>query len=278
MKLKVALAQCSHPADGDVVTLVDGILRRTAAEGAGLVVFPESLMTPYEMGAEDFAQAAESLDGPFCTAVNKLAAAHGTWVVYTANERNPEGGSPFNTAVVVDDAGEVRGVYRKSHLFDTDFTRESEKVMAGGALMPPIDTPFGKLGLGICYDLRFPELARTAALEGCDLLVFPSAWVDGPGKVNQWKTLLAARAIENELFVVGVSRPDRGFGANARDYAGHSCAFGPRGEVLAEAGYGDDLAIAEVDTDDAVRAREAMPVLDHRHVELYGKLLEPNTP
>ena len=276
MKFKLALAQCRHPKDSDVVALVDGYLAKAHDAGASLVVFPESLMTPFEMPAEQFLSASEELDGPFCSAINELARKHNLWVVYTANERNVDGSKPFSTAVVVDNGGEVRGSYRKTHLLDTDFTRESDKIMSGYELFAPLETPFCKLGLGICYDLRFPELARAAALAECDVLVFPSAWVDGPGKVRQWKTLLSARAIENEMFVAGVSRCDRGFGTEARDYTGNSCVFDPLGNEVAAAGPSEDLVIAEIDTEIMTRARAAMPVLDHRHVELYGSLLERN--
>ena len=276
VKFKLALAQCRHPENGDVLELVDVYLAKARNMGADIVVFPESLMTPFEMTAEQLLEASEELDGAFCTAVNKLAGKYNLWVVYTANERNVDGDKPFNTAVIVDGKGEVRGSYRKTHLFDTDLTRESDKIMSGCELFAPIETPFGKLGLGICYDLRFPELARAAALAGCDVLVFPSAWVDGPGKVRQWKTLLSARAIENELFVAGVSRCDRGFGAEARDYAGNSCVFDPLGNEVAAAANDDDLIIADIDMDVIAQVRSAMPVLDHRHVELYGTLLERN--
>lgn len=276
MKFKLALVQCRHPENGDVVSLVDGYLAKARDAQADIVVFPESLMTPYEASAEQILVESEELDGPFCSSINELAGKYGLWVVYTANERNVDGSRPFNTAVVVDDKGEVRGSYRKTHLFDTDLTRESDKVMPGYELFAPLETPFGKLGLGICYDLRFPELARAAALAGCDILVFPSAWVDGPGKVRQWKTLLSARAIENEMFVAGVSRCDREFGADARDYAGNSCVFDPLGNEIAAVGLDEAVLIAEIDTAEISRTRAAMPVLEHRHVELYGTLLERN--
>ena len=299
----------------------------------GVNVFPESLMTPFELPDSDFAAAAQSLDGPFCTAVDAIAAKNGLWIVYTVNESasvcvssiakdpgsvsafdefaasdaatalggdansdglvawegsaapgiaaSPETPSglaspsnlavPYNTAVVVDDAGCKRGMYRKTHLFDTDFVKESDKVAAGAELMAPILTPFCSLGVGICYDLRFPELARAAALAGCQVLVYPAAWVDGPRKVAQWRTLLAARAIENEMFVAGLSRCDREFGSARRDYAGHSCVFGPLGEEIATAeGASPELVVADIDVDAIAAARAAMPVLAHRRTDLYS--------
>ena len=262
MAFTLGLAQCRHPEDGDVLRMADAWMARAAARGVDLLVFPESLMTPFDASAEEFARAAEPLDGPFCSGMDALAAKHGMWVVYTANEAAAP--KPFNTAVVVDLSGAKRAVYRKVHLFDTDFVRESGKISAGDAYMVPVEAPFGRIGVGICYDLRFPEQARAAAMAGADLMLYPAAWVDGPLKVEQWRTLLAARAIENEFFVAGLSRCDRAFGGAARDYAGNSCVFGPLGTSIAEAeGIEEELVVCEVDTGEIGRARAAMPVLDH---------------
>ena len=141
---------------------------------------------------------------------------------------------------------------------------------AGSEFMRPVETPFGRIGVAICYDLRFPEQARAAALAGADLLVYPSAWVDGPRKVDQWRTLLAARAIENELFVAGLSRCDRAFGDAERDYAGHSCIFGPLGDQIAAADHAEEeLLVADIDLSEIAHARAAMPVLDHRREDVY---------
>lgn len=250
------------------MAMVDAWAVRAKEAGVDVLVFPESLMTPFDCSADEFAEAAEPIDGPFCAGVDAIAAAHGLWIIYTANERNGEG-RPFNTAIVVDDAGEKRAVYRKVHLFDTDFVRESDKVGAGSQLLQPVETPFGRIGVAICYDLRFPEQARAAALAGADLMVYPSAWVDGPRKVDQWRTLLRARAIENELFVAGLSRCDRAFGDVRRDYAGHSCVFNPLGDEIAAAGLEEELLVADIDSAEITQARAAMPVLDHRREDVY---------
>ena len=265
MTFKLGLAQCRHPQDGDVLRMVGAWMERAVAEGADLLVFPESLMTPFDASASVFAQSAEPIDGPFCTAMDALAAQCGIWMVYTANERGAQDARPFNTAIVVDPSGVKRGVYRKVHLFDTDFVRESDKITPGGELLAPVEAPFGRIGVAICYDLRFPEQARAAALAGADVMVYPSAWVDGPRKVDQWRTLLAARAVENEFFVAGLSRCDRAFGGAERDYAGNSCVFGPLGDVIAAAeGVEEELVVCAIDLDEVARARAAMPVLDHR--------------
>jgi predicted amidohydrolase len=258
----IGLAQVCHPADGDVLGLVRRVAVDTVERGVDMLVFPESLMTRYERKRQDFLAAAEPLDGPFSRGVDAIAAEFGLWMVYTVNELNPDG-RPFNTAVLVDASGTKRGAYRKVHLFDTDFTQESKRMAAGDQLFEPVETPFGTIGLAICYDLRFPEVARFAATRGCDLMLYPSAWVDGSQKVTQWRTLLAARAIENAFFVAGLSRPDKG-------YIGHSCVFDPSGELLAEAGEGECLLVAELDSDRIAEVRSRMPVLAHRRPELYG--------
>lgn len=268
MAFTLGLAQCRHPEDGNVLAMAKRWMEQACDAGVDLLVFPESLMTPYESGSAEFAAAAEPLDGPFCTAMCELAREHGLWVLFTANEAAGEG-RPFNTAVMVDDEGRQRAVYRKVHLFDTDFTRESDKVQAGEVLPVVVDTPFGKIGMAICYDLRFPELARAAALAGCDVLVYPAAWVDGPMKVDHWETLLRARAIENQIFVAGLSRCDRDFGSAHRDYAGHSCVFDPMGRQLASAGVEEKLVCAVVDIAHIAAVRAAMPVFDHRRPSLY---------
>ena len=269
MGFRLGLAQCCHPADGDVPKLVDAWAARAKGAGVDLLVFPESLMVPFDSTADEFAAQAQPIDGPFCTDVDAIAAKHGLWMIYTANELN-ERGRPFNTAIVVDDAGSKRAVYRKVHLFDTALIRESDKISAGSALMPPVETPFGTIGVAICYDLRFPEQARAAALAGADVMIYPAAWVDGPRKVDQWRTLLRARAIENEFFVAGLSRCDRTFGnVTPRDYAGNSCVFGPRGEELVSAGVDEELLVADLDFADVAKARAAMPVLAHRRPALY---------
>lgn len=262
MKFKVGLAQCRHPENGNVLALVERNAAKARSLGVDLLVFPESLMTRYEESARDFLAAAEPLDGPFARAMDAIAAEHGLWVVYTMNERGQQGAKPFNTAVITGSDGIRRGVYRKVHLFDSVTTAESSRMASGDELFEPIETPFCKIGLCICYDLRFPEAARHQALHGAELLLYPAAWVAGPRKAHQWTALLTARAIENELFVAGVSRSDPG-------YAGHSCIVDPFGDVLAQAEDGRGLLVSDIDTAKVAEARRAIPVFEHRRPDVY---------
>lgn len=275
MAFILGLAQCCHPEGRtyqDVLAMADTWCACAQDAGVDMLVFPESLMTRYEIEKGAFLEAAQPLDGPFASGMNALAAKYGMWLVYTVNEANDapaaSGASagtscnPYNTAVLVDSDGIRQGFYRKVHLFDTDFTRESDRMAGGSALFEPVETPFGKIGLTICYDLRFPEAARFAALRGCQLLINPAAWVDGRLKAEQWRTLLAARAIENEMFVAGVSRVDKG-------YIGQSAIFAPDGVMLASGGVREYLVTARIDMAEMDAVRAAMPVLDHRRPDVY---------
>lgn len=263
MVFVLGLAQVAHPADGNAVTQVRDYVGRAARQGCDLVVFPESLMGPWDRASGRYVHEPEPLDGPFCRAVDGIAREFGVWLVYTTEEENPADPlRPYNTAVVTGADGVRRASYRKTHLYDAIGERESGRMAAGDAPAPVVSTPFCQLGVAICYDLRFPEVARRMALEGAELVVYPSAWVAGPRKVEQWRTLIAARAIENECFVAGLSRTGGG-------RCGNSLVAGPLGETLAAAGAEERLLTCYIDVGEVARAREAMPVFEHRRPELY---------
>jgi len=272
MGFRLGLAQCGYPADGDVCSQAETFAATAANAGVQLLVFPENLMSPKPLSARELRDISQPLDGPFVAAMLASARRHGLWVVFTMSELNPAGGPPFNTAVVADSAGTVRGAYRKCHLYDAHKVRESDRMSAGDALCSPVTTPFCTLGVGICYDLRFPEVARVLALGGCDLIVFPAAWHDGPHKQSHWQTLLRARAIENECYVAGT--------CHAADNLVHaSMVVDPLGQSVRSechsAGEALDsmLITAHIDLSEVNNARSAMPILEHRRPQLYQQLV-----
>lgn len=273
MGFRLALAQCGWPDDGDVLKQVERYAAQSADAGAQLLVFPENLMLPQGVEPADIAAAAEPLDGPFATGIARIAAAHSLWIVFTMAESFPAPGTldgsapPYNTAVVMDDAGTMRRVYHKCHLYDAHGVYESDRYTPGDALCEPTSAPFATLALGICYDLRFPETLR-AQLPVFDLALFPACWHDGPHKAEHWETLLRARAVENECYVAGICRCGEGL-------VEQSLVVDPLGQVVARAPEGDALLVANVKSDDVERVRAAMPVLAHRRPELYGALLHP---
>lgn len=262
MSFKLCLAQTGYPPNEDVLSLVESAATRACQQNVALLVFPENLMHPRELSTEELFSLAEPLVGPTVQGICAIAKQHGLWIAFTTNEENPAGGPPFNTAVVVDSGGEIKGTYRKCHLYDAHGVRESDRLTAGSRLCQPIQTPFCTIGLGICYDLRFPEASRQLALGGCDLLLFPAAWHDGPNKVLHWKTLLRARAIENECFVAGVCHGDKRF-------VGHSYAFDPVGNELVSGT--DELLMCDIDPLTVRITRDTMPVFAHRRPELYSR-------
>ncbi len=261
MKLTLGLAQSGYPADGDVLAQVETYAAKAASNGADVLAFPEALMCPRPLRAPELLKLAEPLDGPFMQAVSNTAARHDLWIVGTMYEANPNG-APYNTAFVVDSTGALCGTYRKCHLYDAHGVFESRRTSAGSALMRPVCTPFGILALGICYDLRFPELARQAAIDGADLLLLPACWYDGPQKPEHWETLLRARAIENELFVAGVCHAGSKF-------VEHSLVADPLGRIVTPHVQGETLILAQIDMSTKRDARTNMPVFEHRRPELY---------
>ena len=288
MGFRLALAQCTYPEDNDTVAMARTWFAAASEQNADLLVFPEAFMGPYDEQSKRYINDPEPLEGPFAMAIDSLAAEYGIWTVYTVTEASAAGNSPFNTAIVTDSEGCKQGVYRKIHLFDAQGYRESDRLAAGDSLFMPLETPFCTLGLAICYDLRFPEVARDAALNGCQVMLFPSAWVSGHGKVRQWETLLASRAIENGMFTVGVSRADMG-------YIGDSCVFAPDGTLIAhgastpwadmpkdainvgaaaltDSDAADEavaLIYADIDLSLIDSVRKSTPALEHRRADCY---------
>ncbi|HEU4512323.1 MAG TPA: carbon-nitrogen hydrolase family protein [Nocardioidaceae bacterium] len=198
-----------------------------------LVVFPEVMMRDFGKSGSDVSDFAEDLDGPFVQRLTDLAKAHDVTIVAGMFERSDDPARPYNTLAVVDRGG-LRASYRKIHLYDSFGYKESERLLAGAVEPVVVEVGGFQVGLMTCYDLRFPELARALVDRGAELLVVPAAWVAGPGKVDHWRTLLKARAIENTVYVAAAGQP-------GPRYTGHSMVVSPRGEVV-EAG-GDDLVV-----------------------------------
>jgi predicted amidohydrolase len=222
----------------------------------GLVLLPEAYMRDFGKPSSDISAFAEPLDGPFVARLTEFAAAHDTTVVAGMFEISDDPGRPYNTLAVVDRDG-LRASYRKIHLYDSFGYKESERLSAGE--IEPVLVDIGGLSVGLmtCYDLRFPELARELVRRGAQLLVAPSAWVAGPGKVEHWRTLVAARAIENTVFLAAVGQP-------GPRYTGHSLVVGPAGDLLGELGDGDHVLTVSVSTEHLERARADNPSLLNR--------------
>ncbi len=231
-------------------------LAQGVTPGADLVVFPEAFARDFGEAGSDVSAAAEPLDGPFAHHLAHVADAAACTVVAGMFERSDDPARPYNTLVV---GGASRAAYRKIHLYDSFGYRESDR-LTGGPLEPVVvDVAGWQVGLMTCYDLRFPELARRLVDAGAEVVVVPAAWLPGERKVEHWRTLLAARAIENTCFVAGAGQPEP-------RYSGHSAVFGPMGETLAAAGGEEETLAVTLDRADLLVARRTNPSLANRRL------------
>jgi predicted amidohydrolase len=232
------------------------LLAELTPDGTDLVVFPEAFARDFGEAGSDVSAFAEEIEGPFASAVGLVAAERRTTVVAGMFEKSDDPRRPFNTLVV---RGRSRADYRKIHLYDSFGHRESDRLSAGAVEPQLVDVAGLTVGLITCYDLRFPELARLLVAEGAQVLVVPAAWVAGPRKVDHWRTLVRARAVENTVYVVAAGQP-------GPRYTGHSMVVDPLGDVLAEAGEGPETLRATVDAEVVARARRTNPSLANRRL------------
>ncbi|MFK5926829.1 MAG: carbon-nitrogen hydrolase family protein [Desulfuromusa sp.] len=238
------------------------ILQQAATQSVDLVAFPEMFMACPREGVP-LARIAESLDGTFVTGLANMAAEYdiavvcGIWESVFGEENRAA-----NVVIALSPEGAILARYNKVHLFDALSIRESE-LMLGGNIPPPIFSLKGmKLGLAICYDLRFPELFRDLALRGAEAVIVPSAWYSGPMKEEHWLTLLQARAIENTMYVAGAN-------LCGVPFAARSAIFDPYGVMLAGAGEGESQITARISQARIKDVREKLPSLSHVHSDLF---------
>ena len=248
------------------------LIRRAAMSGAKLVCTPENtaLLGPQFHKVEQ----AETLDGPTARFFSNLSKELGIYLLIggMAERRFDQQGNPdlhrcFNTSILFNDQGQRVGVYRKIHLFDVDIKggltiNESDTICPGNEIVV-VDTPVGKLGLSICYDLRFPELYRALVDRGAELIAVPSAFTLTTGK-DHWHALLRARAIETQTWVIAPGQWGRHDAGGKRQSYGHSLIVDPWGHVRSDQGHGEGIGLTEVDVTKVYQAREAIPVHTHR--------------
>ncbi|PLY06899.1 MAG: carbon-nitrogen family hydrolase [Desulfuromonas sp.] len=231
-------------------------LRRVADQGAQLAVLPEMWSSGY-----DYRNLAElALETPrVLERMQELGRELGLVTVGSLPE--PEGDKIYNTAYVID-KGEIVGSYRKLHLFST---MSEDRYLSAGDQVLVAETSIGRLGTVICYDLRFPELFRKLALAGAEVICIPAEWPKP--RMEHWKTLLRARAIENQLFVVAANC----CGVQGRlDFFGLSQIISPLGNVLQMAAEEDTELVAPLDFNEMVKYREQINILADRRDDIYG--------
>lgn len=241
-------------------------IRRAAAYGARLITTPEN--TTYLGTPAGKLRIAESLDGPVGRRFEALARGLGVHLLIGSMPEAIDRTRCHNTSVLYGPDGRL-GVYRKLHLFDIDMPGgprliESSHVAPGDEVVV-VSTALGRIGLSVCYDLRFPELYAACVARGAEVLTVPSAFTFVTGQAH-WHPLLRARAIETQCYLLAAAQEGRHDVAGARISYGHSLVVDPWGVVLAEAGEGEGLALAELDLARVHRVRTQLPVADHRRL------------
>jgi len=266
MKRIAAIQMASGPNVQANLLEAERLIARAAQQKAGLVVLPENFAL---MGAaeEDKVHIRESEgNGPIQDFLAAQAKRHRLWLVggtIPMVASSPE--RVRASCLVYDDDGVLRARYDKMHLFDVHLDEgretyfESQTIEAGNQL-GVIDTPYGRLGLAVCYDLRFPEMFRNMVAQGMEVCAVPSAFTAVTGRAH-WRVLVRARAIENLCYVVAAGQG--GFHRNGRETYGHSLIVDPWGVVLDKIKQGPGLVVADIDPARARKLRRSFPVIDH---------------
>lgn len=264
-KLRVACVQLRSTDDvAENIAATSRLVREAAKDGAQLIATPENTTLMARDGGAKLENSFAEKDDPALPAFAKLAEELGVWLLIGSLAIKVSETKTANRSVLFDPKGRIEARYDKVHLFDVNLPsgesyRETNTVAPGGqAVMANL--PFARLGLSVCYDLRFPQLYRALAKAGAEILTIPSAFTETTGRAH-WHVLLRARAIENACFVLAPAQG--GVHANGRRTYGHSLIVGPWGDILAEGGIDPGVVAAEIDLEDIAAARGRVPSLTH---------------
>lgn len=262
------------------LSVCKNLLQEAKHKGASMVFLPEGF-DYIGSSREETLSLAESLDGETISKYSQIARNLEIWLSLGGfHERGPNWKSDrriYNSHIIINNKGDIVSVYRKAHLFDVELPekgvslKESAFAIPGPSLIAPIETPIGKLGLGICYDLRFPELSIALQRQGAEILTYPSAFTVATGAAH-WEVLLRARAIETQCFVLAAAQV--GPHHVKRSSFGHALAVDPWGEVLGDCGGTEPgLIMVDINLEKLKNTRRNMPVQEHRRdTDFYHSL------
>lgn len=264
---KIAIAQLQSSTDkAGNLRKARGFIDDAKSKGAEAIAFPEFLMafSPASQSAAELTAVAEPVDGPFIAALREAAKKSNLAILAAIYETSAVTNRVYDTAVWIDGAGNIASVYRKLHLYDAFGFKESDKFHPGDDIAPLINLGAAHCGTMICYDLRFPELARLLALAGANILFAPSGWVQGDLKVDHWQTMIKARALENGCYVIAPNQV-------GNIYTGHSLAVDPLGRTLVDLEEKEELAMIDIDLALVEEVRGKLPLLQNRRSDVYAK-------
>ncbi len=246
-------------------------------QGAELVVTPENAIV--FGSSEEYERYAEPLDnGPIQSELKEMASHFELWLIVGSLPIRKSNGKIATTCIVIDDNGEIRASYEKLHMFDVDVEdkhhsyRESDTFEAGEAIKL-VDTPIGRVGLSICYDVRFPHLYSELRRQGADIIVVPAAFTKVTGRAH-WDVLLRARAIETQCWVIAAAQ--WGEHNAERETWGHSMIIDPWGSIDKEQKEGTGVLVSDIDIEMSNTIRQRMPITDHVRFESSIKLIKKN--
>jgi deaminated glutathione amidase len=264
---RIAIAQIESSTDktANLKKAVDWI-HEAKEKHADLIAFPEFLVafSPASQSAEELTRIAESAGGPSVATLRQAAKAASIAIVATIYENSPIPNRVYDTAVWIDTLGNIASLYRKLHLYDAFGFKESDKFQPGADIAPLVTCGEWRCGMMICYDLRFPEMARMLALAGANVLIAPSGWVQGDLKLDHWQTMVKARALENGSYVIAP-------GQVGNIYIGHSLVADPLGRTVVDLGEKEGMEIVELDLNLVSETREKLPLLKNRRVDVYAR-------
>jgi len=270
--MRVAAIQMNSSADvGENLQLADKLIGDAVDDGCRMVVLPENFALMPVRGRDKAKAAEEPGDGPIQAFLSDVSERHGVWIIAGSMPlASPEieAERVYGACPVYDAKGNTQAIYRKIHLFDVDLAESQESYRESRSMVPgdevtTVDTPCGRVGLTICYDLRFPELFRQLVDAGATMFTVPAAFTVTTGEAH-WHTLLRARAIENLAYVVAPGQ--YGEHADGRSTYGHSLIIDPWGQILAEAADENCFVAADIDPDLPAKLRSEFPALANRRL------------
>ena len=251
----------------DNLTKIISYISKAASKNAALCAFPEFMMfyTSSSQTPKQLANLAETINGNFVTTIAKAVKENQIQVVGSFYEKSRKKDRVYDTSFLISKSGKVLSTYRKIHLYDALGFKESNKMVSGSRITKPVKTSIGKIGMMICYDLRFPEMARSLATAGAEVLVAPSAWVKGNMKEEHWVTINKTRAIENGCYVIA---PDQ----VGNIYCGRSLVVDPYGKILLDMKKKQGIGFVNIDLNKVKQTRKILPLLKSRRTDIYPTL------
>ena len=266
-----AIQMASGPNVSANLIEADRLLKEAAEAGAILAVLPENFAMLGRRDEERLSEAEPEGDGPLQQWLAQRARQYGLWVVGGTIPLQADGQRCTGSCLVYDDQGERRARFDKMHLFDVTLPdsderyHESASTRAGDEVVV-LDSPVGRLGIAVCYDLRFPELFRAMSAQGAEVFAVPSAFTVQTGRAH-WELLNRARAVENLAWVIAGAQG--GYHVDGRETWGHSMIVDPWGTVVAQKEQGGGVITSPISLDKNASLRQRFPVLDHRRNDLW---------